>query len=100
MGGGGGGDSDSDGSGDNGDNGGSGGDKDNGGNSNDNDYDNSNSQLFFLPLLTTVGPSEGTIAHVVHSDKNDGLVAGVGTTNAGKCEEECQIYKGKIRQLY
>ncbi len=83
-----------------GDNGGSSG-EDNGSDSNGNDDDIGNNwQLFFLPLLTTVGPSEGTIAHVVHSDKNDGLVAGVGTTNAGTCEEECQIYKGKIRQLY
>ena len=59
---GGGGDSDSNSSSNDDNNGGSGGDI----NGNDND-DDGNWQLFFLPLLTTVGPSEGTIAHVIHS---------------------------------
>ena len=97
SGGGGGGNS---GSSDDGDNGGSGGGKDNGGNSDCDDVFNFFWQLLFLPLLTTVGPSEGTIAHIVHSDKNDGLVAGVGTTNAGKCDKKCQICEEKIGQLY
>ena len=49
--------------------------KDNGSNSNGIDINTNYWQLFFLPVLPTVGPSEGTIAHVIHSDKNDGPVA-------------------------
>ena len=51
----------SDGSGNDGNSGGSGIDSDG------NDNEDGNWQLFFFPLLTTVGPSEGTITYVVHS---------------------------------
>ena len=69
MGGGGGGNSDSNSTGSSNDNNksGSGSGKNNGGDSDGNDNGNNNWQLFFLPLLRTVGPLEGTIAQVVHS---------------------------------